>query len=155
MKLTATYTIAASRPRVFAALTDPAVLQRAIEGCESFTQTGESTYQARLRAGVGSIKGVFTGEARIEHARPPESYTLAIDGRGSPGWVRGSAEMRLIEIEDVEGPRTSVVCDADVVVGGVVAAVGSRLIGAAAKRMMDQFFARLGTELTGGSTLAR
>jgi uncharacterized protein len=146
MKLTATYTIAASRPRVFAALTDPAVLQRAIEGCESFTQTSESTYEARLRVGVGSIKGVFTGQARMEHARPPESYTLAIDGRGGPGWVKGSAEMRLLD----EGEQTSVVCDADVVVGGVVAAVGSRLIAAAARRMMDQFFARLGTELTGG-----
>jgi uncharacterized protein len=146
MKLTATYTIAASRPRVFAALTDPAVLQRAIEGCESFTQTSESTYEARLRVGVGSIKGVFTGQARMEHARPPESYTLAIDGRGGPGWVKGSAEMRLLD----EGEQTSVVCDADVVVGGVVAAVGSRLIAAAASRMMDQFFARLGTELAGG-----
>jgi uncharacterized protein len=146
MKLTATYTIAASRPRVFAALTDPAVLQRAIEGCESFTQTSESTYEARLRVGVGSIKGVFTGQARMEHARPPESYTLAIDGRGGPGWVKGSAEMRLLD----EGEQTSVVCDADVVVGGVVAAVGYRLIAAAARRMMDQFFARLGTELTGG-----
>jgi carbon monoxide dehydrogenase subunit G len=147
MKLTATYTIAAARPRVFAALTDPAVLQRAIDGCESFTQTGESTYEARLRVGVGSIKGVFTGQARMEHARPPESYTLAIDGRGGPGWVKGSAEMRLLD----EGAQTSVICDADVVVGGVVAAVGSRLIAAAAKRMMDQFFARLGTELTGGA----
>ena len=154
MKLTATYTLPASRPRVFAALTDPAVLQRAIEGCESFSQTSESTYEARLRVGVGSIKGVFTGQARMEHVRPPESYTLAIDGRGGPGWVKGSAEMRLAEIENVEGAQTSVVCDADVVVGGVVAAVGSRLIAAAAKRMMDQFFARLDTELTGGATVA-
>ena len=151
MKLTATYMIAASRPRVFAALTDPAVLQRAIEGCESFIQTSESTYEARLRVGVGSIKGLFTGQARMEHARPPESYTLALDGRGAPGWVKGSAEMRLLD----EGAQTSVVCDADVVVGGVVAAVGSRLIAAAAKRMMDQFFGRLGTELTGGATVAR
>ena len=147
MKLTATYTIGASRPRVFAALTDPAVLQRAIEGCESFTQTSESTYAARLRVGVGSIKGVCTGQARMEQVRPPESYTLAIDGRGGPGWVKGSAEMRLLD----EGGQTSVVCDADVVVGGVVAAVGSRLIAAAAKRMMDQFFARLGNELTGAA----
>ena len=147
MKLTATYTIGAPRPRVFAALTDPAVLQRTIEGCESFTRTSESTYEARLRVGVGSIKGVFTGQARMEHARPPESYSLAIDGRGGPGWVRGSAEMRLLD----QGAQTSVVCDADVVVGGVVAAVGSRLIAAAAKRMMDQFFARLGTELTGAT----
>jgi carbon monoxide dehydrogenase subunit G len=146
MKLTATYAIAAPRPRVFAALTDPEVLQRAIEGCESFTQTSESTYEARLRVGVGSIKGVFTGQARMEHVQPPESYTLAIDGRGGPGWAKGSAEMRLLD----EGAQTSVVCDADVVVGGVVAAVGSRLIAAVAKRMMDQFFARLGTELTGG-----
>jgi uncharacterized protein len=151
MKLTATYKIAATRTRVFAALTDPVVLQRAIEGCESFTKTNESTYDARLRAGVGSIKGVFTGQARMEHVRPPESYTLAIDGRGVPGWVKGSAEMHLLE----DGEGTSVVCNADVTVGGVVAAVGSRLIEAAAKRMMDQFFGRLQTELTGGSTLTR
>ena len=148
MKLSATYRIPAPRARVFAALTDPETLQRTIEGCESFVKKDDHTYAARLRVGVGSIKGVFTGEARMENVQPPESYTLVIDGRGTPGWAKGSADMRLTE----DGAATTVACNADVAVGGVVAAVGSRLIEAVAKRMMDQFFERLGREL--GSSAA-
>ncbi|MGH9382829.1 MAG: SRPBCC domain-containing protein [Vicinamibacterales bacterium] len=46
-----------------------------------------------------------------------------------------------------EPPVTRAVCDADVQVGGVIAAVGSRLVEAAAKKLADDFFARLSDEL--------
>lgn len=142
MKLTGNYGVAAPRERVYAALTDPTVLQRLIEGCESLVRTDDGVYEARLRVGVGPVKGTFSGQARMENAQPPESYTLIVDGRGTPGWVRGVANMHLAD----DGTATTVTCDADVTVGGVIAAVGSRLIEATARRMMDQFFDRLGRE---------
>jgi carbon monoxide dehydrogenase subunit G len=129
---------------VFAAMTDPAVLQRCIDGCESFEKKDENTYEARLRVGVGSVKGVFTGLARMQDVHAPESYTLNVEGRGAPGFVKGSAAMRL---ED-DGGATAVTCDADVAVGGLIVAVGSRLIDAVAKRMMDRFFENLTREVS-------
>jgi carbon monoxide dehydrogenase subunit G len=143
VKISSTYTIAAPRDRVFAALTDPEMLKRCIDGCESFERKDDGTYEARLRVGVGSVRGLFTGQARMEDVKAPESYTLKVDGRGAPGFVKGAAAMRL----EGEAASTSVVCDADVTVGGVIVAVGSRLIEAAARRMMDKFFDNLRREL--------
>ena len=139
MKLAATYKIAATRERVYAALTDPAVLQQCIEGCESLTLKEDGSYEAKIRVGVGAVKGVYTGSARLTDLHPPESYTLRVSGRGTPGFVDGTAHMRL----SADGQSTLVTCDADVTVGGLVAAVGSRLIEATSKRMMDRFFEKL------------
>ena len=139
MKLAATYQIPASRESVFKAMTDPVILQQCIEGCESLTLKDDGSYEAKLRVGVGAVKGVYTGTARLSDLRPPESFTLAVGGRGTPGFVEGTARMRLA----ADGTSTTVSCDADVTVGGLIAAVGSRLIEATAKRMMDRFFERL------------
>ena len=148
MTLAATYRVPAPRERVFATLTDPAVLQRLIEGCESFSRRDDGVYVARMKVGLGSIKGTYTGQIRMQNVKPPESYTLLVDGRGTPGFVKGSADVRL---ED-QGAETQVACSADVQVGGVIAAVGSRLIEVAARRMMDRFFAALAAELSDQKT---
>ncbi|HWP44118.1 MAG TPA: SRPBCC domain-containing protein, partial [Blastocatellia bacterium] len=66
MKIEGTHELHASRERVYQALTDPVVLQRCIPGCERLEKTGENSYSATLRTGVGSIKGVFTGSVQLE-----------------------------------------------------------------------------------------
>ena len=59
MKIEGTHEVQAKRERVFAALVDPEVLKRCIPGCERLEKTGDNAYAATLRAGVGSIKGLF------------------------------------------------------------------------------------------------
>jgi carbon monoxide dehydrogenase subunit G len=145
VKLTLESTVAAGRERVYAALLDPAVLQRCIPGCESLVETGPDAYAATLKVGVAGMKGTYTGKAAIAEKQPPEALTLSIDGKGGPGFVRGSAVLRL----STDGDATKVACDADVQVGGLIAAVGSRLVEAAARRMADDFFRQLAIEIRG------
>jgi uncharacterized protein len=144
MKLTSAYRLPAPPARVFAAITDPAILCRCIEGCESLVASGEHAYDARLRIGLGSIKGTYTGTARLTELDPPRSFVLMVDGKGSAGWARGAARMQLTPDGD---DHTSLACDADIQVGGAIAAVGSRLIDAAARRLSDRFFESLAREL--------
>ena len=132
-----------ARDRVFAALVDPEVLRLSIPGCEQFTATGEDTYEARLKIGVAGLKGTYTGRAELGDQRPPESFTLAFEGKGGPGFVRGDAAIRLTE----EGAATRVDCDADVQVGGLIAAVGSRLIEATARKLTADFFQHLAGQI--------
>ncbi len=143
MKLTATYHLPAPRERVFAALVDPDVLQRCIDGAERLVRTADDEYDVHLRLGIGAIKGSYVGRARLTGKQPPERFTLHVEGKGAPGFVRGSA---LIQLKAAEA-GTEAVCDADGQVGGVMAAVGSRLLEATARKLMDRFFERLGAEL--------
>jgi carbon monoxide dehydrogenase subunit G len=131
------------RGRVFAALVDPAILQRCIPGCEELVETAPDTYAAKLKVGVAGLKGSYGGNAVIRDRRPPESLTLGFDGKGGPGFVRGSAVLRL---SDRDG-GTHVACDAEVHVGGLIAAIGSRLVEAAAKKLAADFFQGLAREL--------
>jgi uncharacterized protein len=139
MKLHLTSVVPADRERVFAALVDPEMLRRAIPGCESLTPIGPDEYAATLKVGLAGLKGTYNGKATIRNPRPPESLTISVEGKGLPGFVRGSADIVLTP----EADMTRVACNADVQVGGVIAAVGSRLVEAGAKKLTDDFFKQL------------
>jgi len=139
MKLSLSSRVAADRARLFAALIDPDVLRRAIPGCETLTATGPDAYEATLKIGVAGLKGTYTGKAAITDQRPFEALTISFEGKGGPGFVRGSAAIALT----ADGDGTRVACEADVHVGGLIAAIGSRLVDAAARKLADDFFRQL------------
>ena len=145
MKIDATYELNAPRERVYAALVEPDVLRRAIPGCESLEKTGENTYNAVLKAGVGSIKGTFKGEVRLEDMRPPEHYRIVVEGKGALGFAKGSADF---DLEEKDG-GTLIKYSGEMQTGGTIAAVGQRMIQGAAKMMAAQFFAELEAEVKG------
>ena len=143
MKIAVSSLITAPRDRVFAALVDPAILRRVIPGCETLTEVGPDEYAATLKVGAAGLKGVYNGKAAVRDKQPPDSLTLTFEGKGAPGFVRGSAAITLSS----EGEATRVASEADVVVGGLIACVGSRLIEATAKKLGDDFFRQLGHEV--------
>jgi uncharacterized protein len=143
MKIQATYEYNAPPEKVFNALVDPLVLQKCIEGCEHMEKTGEDSYDAKLRIGVAGIKGNYTGKVRISEKKPPESFTLQAEGNGAPGWVKGTAKIQLTS----KGEGSELQCEADGQVGGLIAAVGSRLIQAAGKKMLQDFLRKIGEQL--------
>ncbi|MCA1592889.1 MAG: carbon monoxide dehydrogenase subunit G [Acidobacteria bacterium] len=143
MKIEGTHELRAARERVWQSLVDPSVLQRCIPGCERLEQTGENSYSTILRAGVGSIKGVFQGNVRLEDLRPPAHYRLVVDGKGQPGFLKGAGEL---ELEEMGEGLTVIKYAGDVQVGGTIASVGQRMIQGAAKMMASQFFTALEAE---------
>jgi len=142
MKLEGTHELQASRERVYQCLTDPEVLQRCIPGCERLEKTGDNSYSATIRTGVGSIKGVFNGSVRLEDMRPPEHYRIVVEGKGAPGFVKGSGDLDLV---DAKG-STAINYTGDLQVGGTIASVGQRMIQGTAKMMASQFFTALEVE---------
>lgn len=146
MKLAATYQFAASRETVFAALNNPDVLRNAIEGCEELVPIGEDTYEARVRIGLAAIKGSYKGKVQLKDKKPPESFTLVMEGKGTGGFIRSTARVELTEAEG----GTRLRAEGDATVGGIIAAVGSRLIEGAARKMMTDFFRKLATQIGPG-----
>lgn len=143
MKLSATYAFKASREEVFAALVDPAILQKCIDGCEKMERTAEDIYDAHLKIGVAGIKGSYVGKIRIEEKKPPESFTLRVEGKGGPGWVKGAARLQI----SPQDAGSALQCESEGQVGGLIAQVGSRLVEAVGKKMQDEFFRKLGQQL--------
>jgi carbon monoxide dehydrogenase subunit G len=144
MKLEGSYDVKAPRDKVWNAFLDPATLQKAIPGCEKLELIGPDEYKATLKIGVAAVKGTFEGKVRLLDKKPPESYRLAAEGSGGPGFVRSDT---VITLSDADG-GTRVSYTADVLVGGLIAGVGQRMLGGVSKMMADQFFNRMGELLT-------
>jgi uncharacterized protein len=143
MKIEGTHQLNAIRERVYQCLIDPEVLQRCIPGCERLEKTAENSYAATIRTGIGSIKGVFNGNVRLEDMRPPEHYRIVVDGKGAPGFLKGSGDFNLEE----SGPETTLIkYSGELQVGGTIASVGQRMIQGTAKMMASQFFIALEAE---------
>jgi uncharacterized protein len=142
MKIDGTHEIRASRERVYQALIDPAVLQRCIPGCEKLDKTGDNAYSATLRTGVGSIKGVFTGNVKLEDMVAPSHYRMVVDGKGQPGFLKGSGELDL----DEQDGMTIIRYSGEVQIGGTIAGVGQRMIQGAVKMTASQFFTAIEAE---------
>ncbi len=144
MKIEGATDISAPRDRVWSAFLDPAVIAKAIPGCEELVKIGPDEYKAIMKVGVGPVKGTFEGKVRLFDQEPPHRYRMAIEGSGSPGFVRGEAVMELAEVES----GTRVTYNADVQVGGLIASVGQRLLGGVSRMMLDQFFGKMSEILT-------
>ncbi len=142
MKVEGSYTIKAPRALLYQLMTDPEVLSRCVPGCQSLEANEDGAYKLTLKAGVGSIKGVFTGAIRLDEMREPEHYKLIVDGKGPAGFLKGEGALDLAE----QGEETVISYSGDVSAGGTIAGVGQRLIQSTAKMMAGQFFTSIEAE---------
>ena len=146
MKVEGTHELHAGIGRVYETLIDPGVLQRCIPGCERLEKTGENAYSATLRTGVGSIKGLFTGNVRLENLTPPRHFRIVVDGKGQPGFLKGAGD---IDLEERDG-ITVINYGGEAQVGGTIASVGQRMLQGAVKLMTVQFFTAIEAEARTG-----
>ena len=139
MRQSGEYRIEADRPEVWAALNDPQVLARCIDGCEALEKTGDDTFAAKVRARVGPVSALFEGEVKLADLDPPKSYRLLASAKGgAAGFGKGEAKVTL----DEDGGATVLRYEVEGSVGGKLAQVGQRLIDGVAKKTADDFFER-------------
>jgi len=133
MKLEGDYVFDATVPEVWSALFDPVILAAVMPGCEKL-ELVDGQYVGEIKVKVGPIQGKFTGKVDLKDKVEPESYTMIVDGRGAPGFVKATAAVKLA----AEGERTRVFYDTDAQVGGKIASVGQRLLDASARAIVAQ-----------------
>ena len=123
------------RQLVWDTLQDPDVLAGTLPGCEQLDRVGEGAYQASLKIKVGPVQGVFKGKVNLEDLDEPSSYTMQVEGRGAPGFVKATGHVKLEVIGDTQ---TRFVYQGSAQVGGRLASVGQRLIETSAKAIIGQ-----------------
>lgn len=142
MNITGSHTVPAPRERVWELLHDPDALQRMVPGCQTLDAETPTKFSATLAVGVGPIRGRFNGTVEIEDIAANESYKMTLSGQGPTGFVSGEGAITL----SPDGDGTLVAVEADAQVGGTLAQIGSRMIQAAVRMLMGQFFEALSRE---------
>src|SRR5213082_1666938 len=131
MEISSSYVCNAVPERTWALLMDPAVLASCVPGCERLEPAGPDRYTVAVTVGLAAITGKYTGSVVVSDKVEPTSYRLTVEGQGRPGFVNGSSAVTLRP----EGATTVVDVTATVQIGGAIARLGQRLVGAAAKLM--------------------
>jgi carbon monoxide dehydrogenase subunit G len=134
MNVSGEYLFDGPRDLVWETLLDPDVLASVLPGCEKLELVGENEYEGALKIKVGPVQGEFVGKVKLEDLQPPESYTMQVDGRGAPGFVKATGNLELAPADD----QTRVSYDGDAQVGGRLASVGQRLVESSAKAIIKQ-----------------
>ena len=99
-------------------------------------QTADGSYEMELRFGVGAISGTFRGSIRLHDLQPTSEYRMSVNGSGTPGFIKGEGAVQLTP----DDTGTLLKYSGDVSAGGPIASLGQRMIGGAARMVIDQFF---------------
>ncbi|MDI6769608.1 MAG: carbon monoxide dehydrogenase subunit G [Anaerolineales bacterium] len=135
MKIEGEYTFDGPREVVWVLVRDPEVLATCLPGTQSLRLVGENEYEGEINVRIGPIAGVFSGRLIVSDEAPPESCTLTGEGKGKPGFVKGSGNVQLFEQAD---NKTLMKYDGEVQIGGRLASVGQRMIDTVSKSMIGQ-----------------
>ncbi|MCA9107636.1 MAG: carbon monoxide dehydrogenase subunit G [Planctomycetales bacterium] len=145
MQFEGKYEIPASPDKIWEMLNNPEVLKRCIPGCEELTATTPTHYEAVVCLKVGVVKARFKGQAEMRNQTPPNSCEIVFSGSGGiAGMASGTAG---IEISPATTGATLEYIT-DVRIGGKIAQIGSKLLNSTAKRLSNQFFENLASEIS-------
>jgi len=139
VKIAGSYTLDAPRERVWQVLLDAKVMAQCMPGCESMNELAPDQYEAVMKVGVASVKGTYKGKVTIKDKKAPSHYVLSGEGSGGPGFMRGDLA---IDLEEQDG-KTVLKYTTDAHVGGLIAAIGQRMLNGVAKMMVEQFFKKV------------
>ena len=139
-----THTFPGPREVVWGMLLDPEVLAKTMPGSSTITRVAEDRYEGKMKVGVGPITAAeFDVVITLANAVPPERYAMLIEGRGRFGFTRGKAAVTLVP----DGGGTAMTYQADLQIGGKIAAVGQRLLDTVSRMMLRQGLEAMTAEL--------
>jgi hypothetical protein len=142
MKISGAAQLPFTPERTYELMRDPAVLARAIPGCEALERTGDNEYRMKMKMMLASFSGAFEGKVRLTDAVPPTSFRMVVEGSGKIGFMKGEGVLTLT----AKDGGTEVAYDGDAQIGGTMAAVGQRLIDTTARMMIKRFFEKVAVE---------
>jgi len=135
MKIQGEYTFDGPREAVWEVVRDPEVLATALPGTQSLEQVSDNEYQGEMQIRIGPVAGLFSGQIVISDEVPPESLTMTVEGKGKPGFVKGTGSVRLTSQEE---NKTLMQYEGDMQVGGRLASVGQRMMDSVSKSLLKQ-----------------
>jgi hypothetical protein len=154
VKIEGEYLFDGPREAVWEILRDPDILATALPGTQSLEQVSENEYAGEMQVRIGPVGGLFTGRVVISDEVPPESLTMTVEGKGKPGFLKGTGN---VQLTTEEADKTLMQYQGDMEVGGRMASVGQRMMDSVSKSLLKQgldslnqaLLARVASEGTG------
>jgi len=129
------YVFDGPRDEVWEMVREPEVLATALPGTQRLDRVSENEYTGTMNVRVGPVAGAFSGRIVISDEVPPDSYTLSVEGKGGPGFVKGIGYVNLVD----QGDGTTLMkYEGDMQMGGRLASVGQRLMDTVSKSMVRE-----------------
>ena len=146
MHLDGQFTIDASRPDVYAFLTDPARVSRHMPDVRNVVIEDADHFTVTARVGVSHIKGDVTMKLAIKDRQPPVSTTVVGKGTG----LASAVDMATSFVLEERGSATVVHWKGDVTISGKLAAFGPQgLLDRIARKNVDTFIEGIRAGLMG------
>ncbi len=139
-------TVPAPRELIWAMLLDAATLATLLPGTHHLEKLSDTSFRAEVTLGAGPVKGRYRVLLELSELHPPGSAMLIGSAEGMLGFGSGTGHVTLCE--DTPG-QTVLAWTYEASVGGKIAAVGNRLLDAAARLVIRQFFAALAAQAGG------
>lgn len=146
MKISGDSVLHATPDKVWAAITDPAVLASVIPGAQELRPLADNHFALTVSMGVAAIRGTYAGEVKLYDMTAPSQLTMRAAGSGGPGTIDVTVGVNLADLGD---GTTQLTYDADATVGGAAGGVGQRVLTSVAKKTAGLFFSAIDDVLTG------
>ncbi|MEA2623352.1 MAG: uncharacterized protein QOH61_2262 [Chloroflexota bacterium] len=147
MQFSGSQLIKAPLEEVFAFVIDPDKVGWCGPGVESIEMIDETHFKARAKVGVGFIKARFAIDMELAEVTPPNRAVIKAKGQAPGSAAYGTGTMNLVPGD--EPNTTLLVWAADVVMTGLIATVGQRLIEGTANKLVSQSFQCIREKLEG------
>ncbi|MEM0079419.1 MAG: carbon monoxide dehydrogenase subunit G [Nitrososphaerota archaeon] len=139
-----TYVVKVGKDKVWTYISNPKKVAICIPGFKSLEIISEEEFIAKIELGIGWIKGDFDFVIRVKEQSPP-SYAV-LSGHGSGVGSTIDVDLSISLNENREG-ETTLLWEANVRVGGLLAAIGQRVLKSVAEKIATQLLENVKMEL--------
>lgn len=139
--------IGAPRERVWAFVTDPRQVTACAPDVQSVDVADPTHFKVVVRTGVGPVKATFALNVEFTELVAPGRATVRARGQAPGSAVDMTSTLEL----EPNGERTTMRWTSEVMVSGMIASVGARLMQGAADKQTQQVFACIKAKLEGSA----
>jgi uncharacterized protein len=154
VRVSESFVVQRRRVDVWEVVGDVARVTRCLPGVDNVSIVDDENTSVRVTQSLGPMTATFQAKMKVTSREPGRLIRFSATGRS----IRGAAgDVRLtnsVRLEDAGDGATRVVLEADVAMGGMLGAVGSKVIARQASGAAREFAAALERELTSLAHLA-
>jgi carbon monoxide dehydrogenase subunit G len=147
VKVSESFVVARSRDAVWEVVGDVERVARCLPGVEDVTVLDDGTSNVRVTQSLGPMTATFDAKMKVTGLEPGRSISFSATGRSVRGAAGNVRVVNSVLLEDEGADATRVLLEADVAMGGMLGAVGSKVIARQAASAAKEFAAALEREL--------